>query len=146
LRRRSWSVYVIGSTEVRFNRNTTTGWIAQPAGTAGCISASGSDECAEAHGHGLDGPLAVTVSPAGKNVYVAALALARLNRSTTTGAISRPAGAAAQCISEPGTGAEPCADGHGLKGLYSVVVSPDGKSVYTTSYGSRAVARFHRAP
>ena len=39
--------------------------------------------------------------------------MVRLNRNTTTGAITQPAGAAG-CISE--TGAGPCADGHGLDG------------------------------
>ena len=57
-------------------------------------------------------------------------AVARLNRNTTTGAITQPAGAAG-CISE--TGAGPCADGHGLDFADSVAVSPDGKSVYVAS-------------
>ena len=37
----------------RFNRNTTTGAITQPAGTAGCISETGAGPCAD--GHGLSG-------------------------------------------------------------------------------------------
>ena len=56
--------------------------------------------------------------------------MARLNRNTTTGAITQPAGTAG-CVSE--TGAGPCADGHGLDGPCSVAVSPDGKSVYVAS-------------
>ena len=67
---------------VRFNRNTTTGAITQPAGTAGCISQTGAGPCAD--GHGLDGALSVTVSANGKSTYVASLfsnAVARFNRA-----------------------------------------------------------------
>ena len=126
----------------RFNRNTTTGAITQPAGTAGCVSETGAGPCAD--GHGLDGPTSVAVSPDGKSVYVASLvsdAVARFNRNTTTGAITQPAGTAG-CVSE--TGAGPCADGHGLSGADSVAVSADGKSVYVASVTSNAVARLNR--
>jgi DNA-binding beta-propeller fold protein YncE len=67
----------------------------------------------------------------------------RLNRNTTTGAITQPA-ATAGCVSE--TGAGPCADGHGLFSPFGVAVSPNGVSVYVASAGSNAVARFNRAP
>ena len=144
------SVYVVfpGSGAVaRFNRNTTAGAIAQPAGTAGCVSETGAGPCA--NGHGLSGARAVAVSADGKSVYVGSgsgtgdsHALARFNRDTTTGAIAQPAGTAG-CVSE--TGAGPCADGHGLNGLLGVAVSPDGKSVYATSEtGLGAVARLNR--
>jgi DNA-binding beta-propeller fold protein YncE len=130
----------------RFDRNTTTGALAEPAGTAGCISEDGSGPCAD--GHGLLAPQSVAVSADGKSVYVASsgtdmtnTAVARFNRNTTTGAISQPAGSPG-CISQ--TGAESCAHGHGLFMGTGVTVSADGKSVYMTSLGS--VARFNRAP
>jgi DNA-binding beta-propeller fold protein YncE len=124
----------------RFNRNTTTGAISQPAGAAGCISETGAGPCAD--GHGLNGADAVTVSTDGKSVYATSLGgVVRLNRNPSTGAISQPAGAAG-CISETGSG--PCADGHGLDGLFGVEVSPDGKSVYVASFDSDAVARLNR--
>jgi DNA-binding beta-propeller fold protein YncE len=88
----------------------------------------------------------VAVAPGGKSVYVASYvsdAVARLNRNTTTGAITQPAGVAG-CISQ--TGAGPCADGRALKGAYDVAVSPNGKSVYVATSVSDAVARFNRAP
>ena len=143
------SVYVASEngTVGRLNRNTTTGAITQPAGTAGCVSETGSGPCAD--GHGLVGAFDVAVSPDGKSVYVASSfydsdAVARLNRNTTTGAITQPAGTAG-CVSETGSG--PCANGHGLDGARGVAVAPDGKSVYVASWGtSNAVARFNRAP
>ena len=190
----------------RLNRNTTTGAITQPAGTAGCVSETGAGPCAD--GHGLDGPiggggqprreerlrrLRSTAAPwrastatrppgrspsppgppaasarPGRGPAPTAMgstaphrwrsaptgrastsprtdsdAVARLNRNTTTGAITQPAGTAG-CVSE--TGAGPCADGHGLNGAHSVAVSADGKSVYVASIVSDAVARFNRAP
>ncbi len=139
------SVYVASGESnavARFNRNTTSGAIGQPAGTAGCISETGAGLCAD--GHALNSPAEVAVSRDGKSVYVASYfsdAVARLNRNTTTGAIAQPAGTAG-CISE--TGAGPCADGHGLDGPYGVAVSADGKSVYVTSYVTNAVVRLNR--
>jgi DNA-binding beta-propeller fold protein YncE len=136
------SVYVasfLSDSVARLNRNTTTGAITQPAGTAGCV---GKFPCA--HGHGLDGPHGVAVSPDGKSVYVASFlsnAVARLDRTVPSGAITQPAGTAG-CVSE--TGAGPCADGHGLENAYGVAVSPDVKSVYVASWGSHAVARLDR--
>jgi DNA-binding beta-propeller fold protein YncE len=134
------------SAVVRFNRNPPTGAISQPAGAAGCISDSGAGPCAD--GRALAGARAVAVSPDGKSVYVASFnsgAVARLNRNTTTGAISQPAGEAG-CISVPDVspGAEPCADGHALGAPTGVAVSPDGKSVYVTDFAGNGVARLNR--
>jgi DNA-binding beta-propeller fold protein YncE len=141
------SVYVASAYDgavVRLNRNTTSGAISQPAGTAGCVSEDGTGPCAD--GHGLKTAISVAVSADGKSVYVASAAsnaVARLNRSTTTGAISQPSGSTG-CVSQTGAGI--CADGHGLKFPNEVAVSPDGKSVYVASHESDAVARFNRAP
>jgi DNA-binding beta-propeller fold protein YncE len=147
----SWDGNTAGAV-ARFNRNTTTGAIAQPAGTGGCVSETGAGGCAD--GHGLKYPTSVAVSPDGKSVYVASGggsgngAVARLNRNTTTGALTQPAGTAG-CVSE--TGAGPCADGHALKATYGVAVSADGKNVYVASNVDSpvnavgAVVRFNRS-
>jgi DNA-binding beta-propeller fold protein YncE len=142
------SVYVGdagGSSVVRINRNTTTGAIIQPAGTAGCISDTGAGPCAD--GHGVVGPRSVAVSPDGESAYVATRccgntgAVLRLVRDSTTGAITQPVGTAG-CISQ--TGAGTCVDGRGLSGAQGVAVSPDGKNVYVASVNSSAVARLDR--
>ncbi len=143
------NVYVAGRSGVaRFNRNTTTGAISQPAGAAGCIDDYAPSGCAP--GHALYYPREVAVSPDGKSVYVTALgdvdcacggSVVRLNRNTTTGAISQPAGSAG-CVSESGFG--PCADGHALYGPEGVAVSPDGKSVYVAALSSGDLVRFNR--
>jgi DNA-binding beta-propeller fold protein YncE len=138
------NVYVTSLTDgvARFNRNTTTGAISQPAGAAGCINQDGTGGCTDAHGLVL--PIGIAVSRDGKNVYVAAQgsnAVARLNRNTTTGALTQPAGAAG-CISEEGD--DSCANGDALDAASGVAVSPDGKSVYVASQQSDAVVRFNR--
>ena len=135
------SVYVASFDAVaRLNRNPTTGAISQPSGTAGCIGGDRAGPCAD--GHGLEFPNEVAVSPDGKSVYVASInAVARLNRNTTTGAISQAAGAAG-CVSDDGAG--PCANGHALEYAASVAVSPDNKSVYAATLISDAVVRFVR--
>ena len=139
------SVYATSQTPnavVRFYRDTTTGWIAQPTGTAGCVSETGAGACA--NGHALTNPGAPTVSPDGKSLYVTSDdAVVRFNRNPTTGAITQPPGTAG-CVSN--TGAGPCVDGHALNGPTGVAVSPDGKSVYAAVPSSTAVARFNRAP
>jgi DNA-binding beta-propeller fold protein YncE len=139
------SVYVSAGTLARFVRDTTTGAITQPAGTAGCISEDGSGPCAD--GHAISGTLGIGLSPDGRNIYVASAssgAVARVNRNTTTGAITQPAGTTG-CISETGAGA--CADGHALsEPRDGVAVSPDGKNVYVNSFVPDAVVRLNRAP
>jgi DNA-binding beta-propeller fold protein YncE len=140
------NVYVASQSSnavVRLNRNTTTGAITQPAGAAGCVSDDGSGPCAD--GHALSNPRSVAVSPDGKSVYAvspASHAVVRLNRNATTGAITQPAGAAG-CVSDDASG--PCADGHSLFSPESVSVSPDGKSVYVASVFDQAVVRLNRS-
>jgi 6-phosphogluconolactonase (cycloisomerase 2 family) len=126
-----------------FARNATTGALTQLAGTAGCVSQTGS-EGACADGKALNDPVSVAVSPDGKSVYVASAfnSVAIFQRDTTTGALTQPAGTAG-CITESDT-SEGCADGKALVGAASVTVSADGKSVYVASMFSDAVAIFER--
>jgi DNA-binding beta-propeller fold protein YncE len=107
---------------------TGHGQLGQLAGTAGCVSETGTGgDCAD--GRALDGAQAVAVSPDGAHVYVGAQtsdAITGFARSATNGALSQLAGMAG-CITETST--PRCADGRGLDGPASVAVSGDGAHV-----------------
>jgi DNA-binding beta-propeller fold protein YncE len=142
-----------------FERNTMTGALTQLPGIAGCVSESGStargDACAD--GKALVIPQDVSVSPDGKNVYVAWTyagegGVAVFQRDTTTGVLIQLEGTAG-CVSETGStpSGDACADGKALIGASSVVVSADGKNAYVAagdrccaSGVSHAVAVFER--
>jgi len=88
------SVYVAAETSdavAVFSRNAMTGALAQLPGTGGCVSDTGSSgECAD--GTALDGPRGVSVSPDGKNVYVASFwssAVSIFARDPTTGSLAQ---------------------------------------------------------
>jgi hypothetical protein len=73
-------------------------------------------------------------------------AVATFARNAVTGALTQTAGRAG-CVSEDGSDdvmALVCADGHGLLGALTVVVSPDGLNAYVASYISNALTVFTR--
>jgi 6-phosphogluconolactonase (cycloisomerase 2 family) len=126
-----------------FTRDKGTGALTQLPGAAGCVNEAGTDGCTD--GVGLNLADAVTVSPDGRNAYVAALgsdAVAAFARNPATGALTQLAGTAA-CVSEDGSGGS-CADGFGLDGAVSVAVSPDGKNAYVAAQNSDAITEFAR--
>jgi 6-phosphogluconolactonase (cycloisomerase 2 family) len=127
-----------------FDRDPTTGALTQKAGTAGCISQTGTaGTCAD--GNALVGASEVTVSPDGEQVYVVAgsnSAVVAFDRDTATGALTQLAGTAG-CTSEDGTGGT-CTDGHALTLVTSIAVAPDGDQAYVTSLLDDAVSVFDR--
>jgi 6-phosphogluconolactonase (cycloisomerase 2 family) len=127
-----------------FARNGTTGALTQLAGTAGCVSQTGTGgSCID--GRALAGAGDVTVTPDGKDAYVASLgsdAVTAFARNGTTGALTQLAGTGG-CVSETGTGGA-CVDGTALDRSRSLVVSLDGTNVYVASEISDAVAVFSR--
>ena len=139
------SVYVASWSATTWRASTATrppGRSASPPGAAGCINEDGSQGCAD--GHALDFPTGVAVSPDGRSVYVASLfsdAVVRLNRNTTTGAISQPPGTAG-CVSEEGAG--PCADGHALDGRGRWWSAPTERTSTPPPTESDAVVRLDR--
>ncbi len=126
------------------------GTLSQKAGTAGCISETGTpsgtplvNTCVD--GRALAGPQMVTVSPDGKTLYFAAYegsAVAVFDRALD-GTLTQKPGQAG-CLSET-VGTDLCADGRALDHANWVEISPDGKSAYVASYNSHAVAIFDRA-
>jgi DNA-binding beta-propeller fold protein YncE len=155
------NVYVtsFGSAAVAiFARKRSTGAITPLAGTAGCLSEIRAvPACAS--GRALEGAFGVTVSPDGKNVYVAtgfdrriegeratggfeASGVAAFTRNRTTGALRQLAGRAG-CISERAAGST-CTDGRALEGALEVRVSPDGRNAYVAASASNAIAVFAR--
>src|SRR5688572_28219715 len=116
------------------------GDLAQKPGAAGCVSMFGFCD----RGAALEGAAAIAVSPDGTSAYVASSsddAVAVFDRGADGTLVQEPG--AAGCISESGAGR--CRDGTALDGATSVAVSPDGRSVYVTSFGSDAVAVFDRS-
>jgi DNA-binding beta-propeller fold protein YncE len=130
---------------VRFDRNTTTGALT-PAGCVGDV-ANNTDGCAQT-APGLVGPYSVTVSPDGKSVYAAGTndsAIVRLDRNTTTGALTPKGCIGDPDINPPKPNVDRCAKTTpGLEAVRSVAVSPDGKSVYAAGRRDNAIVRFKR--
>jgi DNA-binding beta-propeller fold protein YncE len=107
-----------------------------------CLGNSNAEGCADLPYDPLDFATAVAVSPDGKSVYVVSEgsnSIAHFFRDRTTGAIAYDG-----CLDN--TGANGCGDlpGAPIKQPSGVAVSPDGKSVYVTGWGSNTVAHFFR--
>jgi 6-phosphogluconolactonase (cycloisomerase 2 family) len=127
-----------------FSRDPTTGALAQLAGTAGCVSQTGTNgACID--GRALGGAGDVTVTPDGKNLYVASLgsdAVSVFTRDGSSGALTQLVGTDG-CVSETGNSGA-CVDGKALDRSRSVVVSEDGESIYVASEISDAVSVLSR--
>lgn len=141
------NVYVVtqGSNDlVAFTRNTTTGLLTE----TGCISAEAASPCAIKEAKGLALPYGVTISPDGKNVYVASLgseAISEFSRNTE-GALAAIAGN--ECIGGTGSGC-PINTAIGLHEVITTVVSPDGADLYAAAGAKDPesdVAAFAREP
>jgi len=157
------SLYAVTSGDdsiVRFKRNTRSGALT----FKGCISGNsatgemGTDACAQlpdAGGNGaasgLDGPTDVAVSRDGKSVYTSAAnddAISlferfRSGRLQFTGCITGRELPDAPCTAIPG--ATGIGSNVGMDSPQGIVVSRDGKSVYTSTQQDDGVTRFKRA-
>ena len=112
-----------------FSRNRRTGLLEQLPGRRGCIHhRNRSGGCTV--GRALGGPIALAVSPDGRNVYVASAgsdALTTFSRNRRTGALRQAPGVKGCISARPG---DDCLVGRALNEPTSVVVSPDGERVY----------------
>jgi fibronectin-binding autotransporter adhesin len=123
-----------------FARSSSTGGLAQLPGTSACLVYLRAVGCS--FGRALVAPEGLAVSPDGANAYAAAFgtgAIDVLNRARKSGAVVQKSGRAG-CLaphSAPG-----CSPGRALRGASSVAISPDGRNLYATAFGSNAVDAF----
>jgi DNA-binding beta-propeller fold protein YncE len=95
-------------------------------------------------GRAMKAPEGLALSPDATNLYVAAFetgAMDVLDRNLQTGAVNQKPGERG-CLASPKVGG--CASGRAVGLTGSVVVSPDGRNVYSTSQQSSAVDVFRR--
>jgi DNA-binding beta-propeller fold protein YncE len=128
-----------------FARDRRTGLLRQLSGGRGCVHhRNRSGGCSV--GRALGGPIALAISPDGRNVYVVSAgsdALTTFSRNARTGALRQAAGVKGCISARPG---DNCLLGRVLNEPTSVAVSPDGTHVYVA--GRRfpsGVAVFDRA-
>lgn len=124
-----------------FDRSSSGG-LTQKKGTLGCLVYLRATGCS--FGRALIAPEGLAVSPDGANVYVAAFktgAIDVLARGRKSGTVNQLPGRAG-CLaprSVPG-----CTRARALRGVSSIALSPDGRYLYSTSFGSNAVDIFRR--
>ncbi len=120
---------------------TALGQVQKP-GTTGCLVYLRAVGCS--FGRAMVAPEGLAVSPEGRSVYVAAFktgALDVLNRLPETGTVAQKPGRPG-CLAPKSVAG--CTRARALRGVSSVVVSPDGRNVYSTAFGSDAVDVFRR--
>jgi DNA-binding beta-propeller fold protein YncE len=126
-----------------FDRDPTTGALAQKPGGEGCRSATGREGCTR-------DPLLLdsnnaAVSPDGANVYVATgSGIVGFARDATSGALT-PLPVPGACLGGAAVRA-PCKTGTGLEQAFSLAFSPDGRELYVGSTADPTVATLRRDP
>jgi DNA-binding beta-propeller fold protein YncE len=135
-----------------FARNRSSGALSP----VGCLSeARDVGPCRSARA--LEGAFDVSVSPDGRNVYVATgfdfrldvdafvtSGVAVFRRNAATGALQQLSGRAG-CLHQVGARGG-CTDGRALEGAASLTVSRDGRNIYVAAAASNAVAILRRDP
>jgi fibronectin-binding autotransporter adhesin len=124
-----------------FTRAIPAGGLTQKPAPAGCLVWLRAVGCS--FGQALSAPEGLAVAPDGANVYVAAFATGAIvtlerNKSGEVAQLAGRAGCSAP-KSVPG-----CTRATALRGVSSIALSPDGRNLYSTSFGSNAVDIFRR--
>jgi DNA-binding beta-propeller fold protein YncE len=138
------SVYLTALTSnavTAFSRSST-GQLTQLSGTSACVINLLAVGCSLARQ--LGGPEGLAISPDGANVYAVAYtsgALDVLDRNASSGAVTQKSRAPGCLVRSAPPG---CLRGRALLGASSVIVSPDGKNVYSAAFASDAVGIFKR--
>ncbi len=134
-----YSVSAIGSSLAVFDINARG--IGQRPGKNRCLGPTVKPGCPA--GKGMEVPEAITVSPDGRNIYLASFeswAVVSLARNGN-GSFRQLPGRSG-CLSPASDG---CATGRRLAGAAGIAISPDGRFVYATSSLSDAVTVFRRS-
>jgi DNA-binding beta-propeller fold protein YncE len=110
----------------------------------GCLSNTGTQGCGDLPGAPIAEADGVAASPDGKSVYVISEvgdSIARFSRTGPDGQLSYDG-----CLNNDGS--QGCGDlpSAPLDGPTAVAVSPDGRSVYVTSFFTNSVSHFFRGP
>jgi len=136
-------VYVgsfFGNAVAEFSRDSSSGALTQPTGTAGCIAEGAANGCAT--GTALGAPEGLAIASDGTAVYVAAAlsnAVSVLARDTTTGALAQATDGSGCIVDAPLAG---CTTGVQLAGANAVITGPGG--AFVTSLFSNSVTSFAR--
>lgn len=135
-----------------FRRNRVTGSLTQLGGASGCVSRLPSP-CSRGGARGLLAPRSLVISRDGRSVYAASVdflgagesrsAVAVFTRNRRTGSVRQPVGAWS-CVTD--RRARGCTVARGLRGVGSVAVTNDGKTVYAGSLTNAVFAVFRRRP
>jgi DNA-binding beta-propeller fold protein YncE len=137
-----YATSLLSNSVTAFAPTTTALGQVQMPGTAGCLIYLRAAGCS--FGRAIVAPEGLAVSPDGTSMYVAAFrtgAVDVLDRTPESGAVAQKPGPPG-CLapkSVPG-----CSAGRALRGVSSIAVSPDGRNVYATAFGSDAVDVFRR--
>lgn len=144
------NVYVASFTSggvASFSVDQAAGVLTQLTGLDGCATETGTGgQCRDVYA--VNQPWAIALDPDGNNVYVAskgANAITVFTRDPGTGALTQAPGTNG-CVSADGTGGA-CEDAAGeLAAPNGLVVSPDGRFLYSVSYFSDSIEIFTRTP
>jgi DNA-binding beta-propeller fold protein YncE len=121
---------------------SSAGAFGQKPGTSACLVWLRAVGCS--FGQAMSSPEGLAVSPDGANVYVAAFATGAidvLDRARESGAVTQKSGRPG-CLAPRSVSG--CTPARALLGVSSIALSPDGRYLYSTSFGSDAVDIFKR--